>query len=137
MSFGENTSHTWHVTLSRCFTYRCKHANIMSLYDFWEIIYLIEKDRYFIWGKIIHHENEQGNKKTQICKMWLKFVDIWPKKKRKKDWSLHAIDPQTWMQPTKRNKEIEEKEINVTKMCNKKHKVQKKRKKIKTFIQLT
>jgi hypothetical protein len=41
------------------------------------------------------------------------------------------------MQPTKRNKEIEEKEINVTKMCNKKHKVQKKRKKIKTFIQLT
>jgi hypothetical protein len=41
-----------------------------------------------------------------------------PKKRKKKDGNLHAIDPQTWMQPTKRNKEIEEKEIHVTKMCN-------------------
>lgn len=66
----------------------------------------------------------KGIKNTQMCKMWLKFVRMWPKKKtRKKDWNLHAIDPQTWMQPTKRNKEIEEKEIHVTKMCNKQHKV--------------
>ncbi len=63
----------------------CKHANIMSLYEFWEIVYLIKKDRYFIWGKIIDHENEQGNKKysyvqdvTKVCPYMA------PKKKRKK-----------------------------------------------------
>lgn len=36
MIFGGNTSHTWHVNLSRCkpMELGCKHANIMSLYEF-------------------------------------------------------------------------------------------------------
>lgn len=84
--------------------------------NFWEIVYLIKKDRYFIWGKIIHHENEQGKKKYPYVLKVCPYMA--PKKRKKKDGNLHAIDPQTWMQPTKRNKEIEEKEIHVTKMCN-------------------